>query len=207
MMIEIEANIGIGALGRRSHVPMTTLPDWLFAPSESLSGRGWPDFSVRSLAEWSSSAKPAPDIPADCCLALCYWRMAPVVAPSPDWTFLLHETGGIWEERQRLLARRLEIGASGVAVAHSIGRAMAQSNRSAAFAELDELIEYRGLLNQFGLDCNHHIQAMSEGFYPIDLTEEAWAILDIVDDVGDLGDIDEHRLLCLAILAPNASEW
>lgn len=204
-MGEVGTGSRVAAPSQRLHVPMASLPDRLFTPSESLAGHGWPDFSVRSLADWSSSTRPAPDTASDCCVVLCYWRMAPADSPSAEWTFLLHETGGIWDERKRLLARRLEIGERGTAIAHAIARAMAQSNRSASFAEFDALLEYRNLLNQFGLDCNHHIQAMAEGLYPIDLTEEAWAILDVLDAEAYCG--EQPHLLCLAVLAPNVSEW
>lgn len=190
----------------RQLVPIASLPERLFQPSEELAGKGWPDFSPRTLADWTSSSAPAPEVPTDCCLVLCYWRMAPMVTPSSDWIYLLHETGGIWGEAKRLLGRRLETGERGVAVAHYIGRAMAQTNCSATHAALDQLIEYRNVLNAAGLDCNHHIQALAEGFYPIDLSEEALQALD-VHELHDLDEWTADQPTCLAVLAPNVSEW
>lgn len=183
------------------------LPTHWFAPSEELAVQGWPDFSVRSLADWTSSAMPAPSVPNDCCLVLAYPRVVRPIETTDGWIYALHETGGMWQERKRIVAKKLETGPRGAQVIHAIARAMAHSNCAADFALFDKLIEYRQLLNQFGLDCNHHIQALAEGFYPIDLVEEALPILDIVAPPAEVLTHIGDEQLCLAVIAPNSSEW
>lgn len=183
------------------------LPAHWFAPSEELEVRGWPDFGVRSLADWASSAVPAPSVPGDCCLILAFPRVVRPIETTDGWVYALHETGGIWQERKRIIAKKLETGQRGAAIIHAIARAMAHSNCAAEFVAFDQLIEYRQLLNQFGLDCNHHIQALAEGFYPIDLVEEAPPILDVIDLPAEAHAHVGHERLCLAVVAPNSLEW
>ncbi|MBN8830267.1 MAG: hypothetical protein J0G94_06465 [Sphingomonadales bacterium] len=183
------------------------LPAHWFTPSEELEVRGWPDFGVSSLADWTSSSAPAPSVPDDCCLVLAFPRVVQPIEATGGWIYALHETGGIWQERKRIIAKRLEIGQRGTQIIHAIARAMAHSNCAAEFALFDQLVEYRQLLNRAGLDCNHHIQALAEGFYPIDPVEEALQILDLVDPPAEaLAHIGGEQL-CLAILAPNSPEW
>ena len=182
-------------------------PAGLFRPSEDLHAIGWPDFSVRSLADWSVSVSPPPIQPDDCCLILTFPRLAPDVEAAEGWEHILHETGGVWEETRRIVARKLEISQRGVDIIHAIGQTMAHSNRSAKFALFDQLLEYRTLLNGWGLDCNCHIQCLAEGFYPIDLTEEALRVLEVIAEPSfSFGHLNVE-LLCLAVLAPNCSEW
>jgi hypothetical protein len=188
-------------------VPVRDLPAHWFEPSEALEARGWPDFGVRALADWTSSAAPAPSVANDCCLVLAFSRVVHPIEASSGWTYALHETGGIWQERKRIVAKKLESGPRGTQIIHTIARAMAHSNCTAEFSLFDQLVEYRQLLNQFGLDCNHHVQALSEGFYPVDLAEESLTILDVIDQPAEaLAHISSEQL-CLALVAPNSSEW
>jgi len=146
-------------------------------------------FGVRALADWASSAAPAPSVPNDCCLVLAFPRMVHPIEASSGWTYALHETGGIWQERRR------------------IARAMAHSNCTAEFSLFDQLIEYRQLLNRFELDCNHHVQALLEGFYPVDIAEEHLTTLEVNDPPAEaLAHIGSEQL-CFALVAPNSSEW
>jgi hypothetical protein len=187
--------------------PLSVLPSEWFLASEELEPLGWPDFKVRALADWKSSVSPVPDEPVeDCCVVLCFPR---VVRPLGDdgWVFALHETGGIWQERRRVVAMRLPTAPGGSAVAHAIARAMAHSNISAAFALFDQVAEYRRLLNEHGLDCNQHFQSLAEGFYPIDLTDEALGILQVASVPAEVLDVMEADTMCLAVLAPNCCEW
>ena len=181
-------------------------PQW-FIPSENLQQDGWLDFSLRSQADWESSSSPIPESPNDCCLVLAYARVIPPIAQINDWAVVHHETGGIWQERRRIVAKKLAIEDSGLRIIHSIARRMARSNCSAEYALFDQLSEYRNLLNEFGLDCNHHIQTLAEGFYPIDVTKEALAILTIIDPAASLFEGGSDERLCLSVLAPNSSDW
>ncbi len=188
-------------------IPIRNLPRHLFAPSEELQARGWPDFSVRSLADLMSSAVPAPSLPGDCCLVLAFPRVVHRMAPAEGWICALHETGGIWQERKLFVARKLEVGQQGTHIIHAIARAMAHSNCTAEYALFDQLAEYRERLHQFGLDCNHHVQVLTEGFYPIDLAEEALLILDVIDPPADVLELLGSERACFAVIAPNCSEW
>ncbi|HEX7893264.1 MAG TPA: hypothetical protein VF447_03670 [Terriglobales bacterium] len=190
-----------------SPVTIKELPwDW-FSPSEDLQSRGWPDFSITSLADWSSSASPKPAEPDDCCLVLACTRVIPPIEPPGGWALVAHQTGGMWHEHIRTAVSKLTIGSHGRQIIHAIARGMAQSNCSADFAAFDQLVEYRNLLNRFGLDCNRHIQALAEGFYPIDLVEEALIILQINNAPVDALQIMDAGQICLAVMAPNCSDW
>lgn len=195
-----------GDVGARP-LPLGDLPgDW-FQPSGELQDQGWPDFSPTALADWSSSASPAPSLPNDCCLVLAYTRVIPPIDPADGWMLLLHETGGIWQEHTKAAVRRLSVAEHGVQIIHAIARAMAESNCAAAFATFDQLKGYREVLNQHGLDCNHHVQAITEGFYPIDLNEEALVILQVTDPDAEVLQIVSTGRACLAVMAPNCSDW
>ncbi|WP_230292838.1 hypothetical protein [Croceicoccus sp. Ery5] len=84
---------------------------------------------------------------------------------------------------------------------------MAESNISARFAEFDQLIAYRRLLNEHGLDCNDHVQGLAEAYYPIDATEEALAIFGVTRLPVEAVDLIERCMVTLAILAPNCSDF
>lgn len=195
----------------RSNWPMAlthieALPDHWFLPSEELHAQGWPDFSLRSLADWSSSASPTPETYDDCCVALTLPHLVTPVDRDGEWTFLAHETGGLWQLRRKIVALPLLIGERGWHAIHGIARAMANSNCVGQRHALDQIESYRRLLNGFGLDCNHHFPALAEGFYPIDLEEDALTALDLLDEREALQRIDAQPFACLAILAPNCTE-
>lgn len=193
---------------RMGVVPIGAIPADRFIPSVDLEQFGWPDFTVRSLADWKSSAVPAPPAPSeDCCLVLTFPRAIQPLANSQGWVFGIHETGGIWQEPKRIVVKRLDVFPRGAEIAHTIGRGMAESNISAQFAPFDKLVEYRRLLNDLGLDCNEHIQCLAEGFYPIDLTEEALSIFEVASVPREALELMESQTMCLAVLAPNCSEW
>lgn len=190
-------------------MPLTrveALPDHWFLPSEELHAQGWPDFSIRSLADWSSSQSPASDIYDDCCLALTLPYLLAPVDRQGEWTFLAHETGGQWQFRRKVVALPLLVGERGWRIIHDIARAMANSNCASQHHALDQIEAYRRFLNGFGLDCNRHFPALAEGFYPIDLEEDALTALDLFDEHEVLNRIDTQPFACLAILAPNCTE-
>ncbi|MCW2364829.1 hypothetical protein M2341_000276 [Sphingobium sp. B7D2B] len=182
------------------------IPLHWFTPSEELEVQGWPDFGPSLLADWTSSAVPAPLMPNDCCLVLTFPRVVHPIEANEGWTYTLHETGGMWQERKRIIAKKLETGERGAKIIHAIARAMAHSNCASDFASFDQLIEYRKLLDRVGLDCNHHIQGLAEGFYPIDLVEEALLILEVIDPPTEALAYADSEQLCLAIMSPNCSD-
>lgn len=188
--------------------PLAMLPDHWFMSSEDLLQYGWPDFSVRALADWKSSVTPVPDERLeDCCVCLCFPRALQPIGDTNGWVFAMHETGGIWQEPKRIVVKRLPTAPRGSEIAHAIARGMAQTNVSAAFASFDQLVEYRRTLNEHGLDCNQHIQCLSEGFCPIDLSEEALSILEVASVPREALELMESEAICLAVLAPNCTEW
>lgn len=178
--------------------------DW-FQLSENLLRHGWPDFSVDCLADWESSARPIPRSPNDCCLVLTCPRVVDPNYLTNDWVCALHETGGVWRERKRVVARKLKIARPGIEIIHSISRSMANSNCNADFAPLDQFLNYRNLLNQYGLDCNLNVQSLAEGFYPIDLTSEAVLILNVIEERKLMLNYAGNERFSFAIMAPNAS--
>lgn len=194
-----------GDLGARP-ISLAELPGEWFLSSIELLGRGWPDFSPRALADWSSSFSPPPSLPNDCCLVLAFTRVIPTIEAPVGWMLVAHETGGIWQEAKKAAVRKLALAEAGLQIIHAIARSMAESNLGAAYASFDQLIGYREVLNQHGLDCNHHIQGITEGFYPIDLDEEALAILQVIDLDAEVLEFLGTGQACLAILAPNCSE-
>ncbi len=195
-----------GDLGARP-LPLRELPSEWFRPSGELEGEGWPDFSPTALADWSSSASPAPSLPNDCCLVLAYTRVIPPIDPAGGWMLVAHETGGIWQEEKRAAVRMLAVAEEGRQIIHAIARAMAQSNCAADFASFDQLAGYRKLLNEYGLDCNTHLQAIAEGFYPIDWDEEALLILQVIEPGAETLELAGTGRACLAVMAPNCSDW
>jgi len=183
------------------------IPSDQFIPSDSLQPEGWPDFTVKALADWNSSISPAPDTPIDdCCLVAALPSISGLVRKQSDWRLVVHGTGGIWQEPMRALVLRLSLNEEGRSIAHSIARHMAATNISARFASFDQLNEYRSLLNDVGLDCNEHVRCLAEAFYPIDLAEEALTILGVTDFPFELSDDVDIGNMFLAILAPNCSE-
>jgi len=53
--------------------PINEIPEHLFVPVDMLEQRGWPDFTVTSLADWVSSQRPAPKQSGqDCALVLAF---------------------------------------------------------------------------------------------------------------------------------------
>lgn len=165
----------------------------------------WPDFSVSNLSDWRSSDRDEVNA-SDCCIVLSLVRGVTQDVPV-HWTRIVHETGGIWQEQKQLLVLKLEPSESGLQIAHRIARRMAESNISARFAEFDQLIAYRRLLNEHGLDCNDHIQGLAEAYYPIDATEVALAIFGVTRLPVEAVDFIERGMVTLAILAPNCSDF
>lgn len=183
------------------------VPAGLFSMSENLQSEGWPDFTVKALADWKSSITPAPDTPIDeCCLVAALPSISGLVGRQSDWRLVVHETGGIWQEPMRALVRRLAVNEHGGSVAHRIARHMAGTNISARFASFDQLNEYRSLLNDVGLDCNEHVRCLAEAFYPVELTEEAISIFGLADFPLEISEGIDNRGIFLAIMAPNCSE-
>lgn len=184
------------------------IPVELFSMSENLQFEGWPDFSVKVLADWQSSITPSPDPPVDdCCLLAVLPCILPAIGKQDDWRLVVHETGGIWQEPRRALVRRLTVNEHGRSMAHGIARHMAGTNISARFAPFDQLTEYRNLLNGVGLDCNEHVRCLAEAFYPIDLTEEAISIFGLTDLPLEISEGIDNGGIFLAIMSPNCSEF
>lgn len=184
------------------------LPPELFVSSEILQFEGWPDFGIRTLADWQSSLSPASEGPVDdCCLVAGLTLVPTYLSNQDDWRLVVHETGGIWQEPKRALVRRLTVTEHGRSIAHMIARHMASTNVSARFASFDQLIGYRNLLNGMGLDCNENVQCLAEAFYPIDLTEEAISIFGVVDLAVEFSEGVDDGKMFLAIMAPNCSEF
>lgn len=178
-----------------------------FVPSDSLQSEGWPDFNVKALADWNSSISPAPDTPVDdCCIVAALPSISGLVGRQSDWRLVVHETGGIWQEPMRALVLRLTVSEHGRTIAQSIARHMAATNISARFASFDQLIEYRSLLNNLGLDCNEHVRCLAEAFYPIDLAEDALSIFGVTDFPFEISEGVDMGNMFLAIMAPNCSE-
>ncbi|MBM0169532.1 hypothetical protein [Altererythrobacter sp. C41] len=189
-------------------IPIAMVPEQCFVPSVDLHRLGWPNFAVNSLADWNSSIKGAAcKPPADCCLVLSFTHAIPPIPELEEWTFTRHETGGIWQEAKRLVLKRLPVSEDGADIAHTIARSMAHSNVGAVHALFDQLLAYRRMLNEFGLDCNQHVQSLAEGYYPVDLTEEALTIFGVADVPREMLELMGTEALKLAILAPNSSEW
>lgn len=183
------------------------IPTDHFIPSDSLQSEGWPDFTVKALADWNSSITPAPSTPVDdCCLVAALPSISGLVGRKSDWRLVVHETGGIWQEPMRALVLRLTVNELGRSIAHSIARHMAATNISARFASFDQLNEYRSLLNDVGLDCNMHVRSLAEAFYPIDLAEEAFSIFGVTDFPFEVSEDVDIGSMFLAIMAPNCSE-
>lgn len=186
---------------------LNQIPAELFSLSENLQSEGWPDFSVKVLADWQSSITPSPDPPVDdCCLVAVLPCILPAIGKQKDWRLIVHETGGIWQEPRRVLVRRLTVNERGRSIAHRIARHMAGTNISATFASFDQLNEYRNLLNGEGLDCNEHVRCLAEAFYPIDLTEETISIFGVSDFPLEISEGIDNGGMFLAIMAPNCSE-
>lgn len=178
-----------------------------FIPSNSLQSEGWPDFTVKALADWNSSITPSPKTPVDdCCLVAALPSISGLVGRQSEWRLVVHETGGIWQERMRALVMRLGINEQGRSLAQSIARHMAATNVSARFASFDQLNEYRSLLNDVGLDCNEHVRCLAEAFYPIDLAEDALSIFGVTDFPFEVSEGVAIGNMFLAIMAPNCSE-
>lgn len=183
------------------------VPTELFSMSENLQSVGWPDFSVKSLADWQSSIKPSPIPPVDdCCLVAVLPCILPAISKQKDWRLVVHETGGIWQEPRRVLVRRLTMNERGSSIALDVARHMAGTNISARFASFDQLNEYRNLLIGVGLDCNEHVRCLAEAFYPIDLAEEVLSIFGLTDFPSEIFEGIDHGGMFLAIMAPNCSE-
>jgi len=183
------------------------IPSDQFVPSDSLHSEGWPDFTVKALADWNSSILPAPDTPIDdCCLVAALPSISGLIGRQSDWRLVVHETGGIWQEPMRALVLRLTVNEHGRTITQSIARHMAATNISARFASFDQLNEYRSLLNDVGLDCNEHVRCLAEAFYPIDLVEEALSIFGVSDFPFELSEDVDIGSMFLAIMAPNCSE-
>lgn len=210
---------GLASLGPKSGKPM---PPWqglgyaknhgrvqglCFTPTTELFDHGWPDFSVRDLADWQSSVAPQvePSID-DCCLVAVIPQMSRNLRLPAGWTYVVHETGGLWREPKRLLVRRLAVGGRGRRIMHVIARQMAGCNIAARYATLDQLLEYRNRLNHHGLDCNFHVQWLAEAFYPIDLAEDAFAILNVENPPSEVVRAIDDATMSLAIMAPNCAD-
>lgn len=196
---------GIFSAETAGYVAVDKIPADCFQASENLLLDGWPDFSVDRLADWESSARPAPGEPNDCCLVLTCFRFVNANDLTNEWVCALHETGGIWQERKRVVAKKLKIGRTGIKVIHAISRSMANSNCNADYALLDQFLNYRNLLNQYGLDCNSNVQFLAEGFYPIDLTRETVILLNVIEDRKTILRYAGNERFSFAIMAPNAS--
>lgn len=183
------------------------LPAELFSMSENLQSGGWPDFSVKAVADWQSSITPSPFPPTDdCCLVAVLPCILPAIGKQNDWRLVVHETGGIWQEPRRALVKRLAVSERGRSIAHRIARNMAGTNISARFASFDQLHEYRSLLNDVGLDCNEHVRSLAEAFYPIDLAEEVLSIFGLTDFPFEVSESVDIGSMFLAVMAPNCSE-
>lgn len=186
---------------------LAQIPAEQFSFSENLQSEGWPDFSVKALADWQSSIKPTPNTPVDdCCLVAALPSISGLVGRQSDWRLVVHETGGIWQEQMRALVMRLTVNEQGRSIAQNIARHMAGTNISARFASFDQLTEYRNLLNGVGLDCNEHVRCLAEAFYPIDLAEEVISIFGVTDFPSEIFEEIDHGGMFLAIMAPNCSE-
>lgn len=184
------------------------IPAERFSFSGNLQSEGWPDYSVKALADWQSSVTPSPNPTIDdCCLVAALPSVSHLIGNQNDWRLVVHETGGLWQEPRRALVRRLMMKEHGSSIAHSIARHFAGTNISARFASFDQLNEYRNLLNGVGLDCNGHVRCLAEAFYPIDLTEEAISIFGVTDFPMEIFEGVDNGGMFLAILAPNCSEF
>lgn len=189
------------------NLKLEQIPTDQFVPSEGLKSEGWPDFTVKALADWNSSITPAPATPADdCCLVAALPSISGLIGRQGDWRPVVHETGGIWREPMRALVMRVQVDDQGLLIAQSIARHMAATNISARFASFDQLNEYRNLLNDVGLDCNEHVRCLAEAFYPIDLAEEVLSIFGVSDFPFEVFEGVDSRSMFLAIMAPNCSE-
>lgn len=183
------------------------IPAELFSMSANLHSEGWPDFSVRALADWQSNITPFPEPPInDCCLVAVLPCILPAIGKQNDWRLVVHETGGVWQEPRRVLVKRLTMNERGRSIAHGIARHMAGTNISARFASFDQLTVYRDLLNGLGLDCNEHVRSLAEAFYPIDLAEEVLSIFGVTDFPIEISEGIDSGGMFLAIMAPNCSE-
>lgn len=186
---------------------LSQIPAELFSLSENLQSEGWPDFSVKALADWQSSIVPSPEPPIDdCCLVAVLPCILPAIGKPSDWRLVVHETGGIWQEPRRVLVRHIPLNECGRSISHRIARHMAGTNVSARFASFDQLAEYRNLLNDVGLDCNQHVRCLAEAFYPIDLAEEVFWILGVTDFPIEFSEGSDNGGIFIAIMAPNCSE-
>jgi hypothetical protein len=194
-------------LGTAYNFRLEQIPFDEFITSNSLLSEGWPDFTVKSLADWNSSITPSPSDPVDdCCLVAALPSISGLVGRQSGWRLIIHETGGIWQEPLRALVLRLTVNEHGRTIAQSIARHMAATNISARFASFDQLNEYRSLLNDVGLDCNENVRCLAEAFYPIDLAEEALTILGVTDFPFEVSEGVDIGSMFLAIMAPNCSE-
>lgn len=178
----------------------------LFTPASELADEGWPDFSLTELADWKSSQTPKPnDWASDCCLVLTFPKVLHSVKNGSEWRYLAFATGGIWEEVRKAVVMPLPLSPGGAEIALAIARRWAASNLSAEYASFDQLQEYRGALNAVGLDCNDHILSLAEGFYPVDMSEEAFEILTGAAPPSVADAYLNHGAMALAILAPNCA--
>lgn len=184
--------------------PLSSVPIERFCRSDRLSRQEWPNLAARTRKiEDFDEAPRCLTSAGDCCLVLYYPRMLPVQDDEEGWTFVLHETAGMWQEAKRLAIRRIQMSQKGSDIALGIARSFASSNVSAAYATFDQLSGYRQQINEYGLDCNRHIQDFAEAFYPIDLCMDALTIFGVREAPIEVIEMIDSELLGLAIMAPN----
>ncbi len=205
------------ALGADDRLDLTSLPPDAFAPTFELTTSPWPDFLASDIADWPSRLRDDRGPVAngiverayrrlDASLVIAFSSTLPPLPLSLKVMLLRHQTSGHWAGEFRCAAIPLDMSDQGIDLGNDIAERWHATNAALGWAPLEDLVEYRGLLQGRGLDCNESYRHFAEGVYPVDLDDHALQAL-AVDGQALLNDLspDELSSACLVFLAPNSA--
>ena len=109
---------------------------------------------------------------------------------------LVHQCSGLACNHLYIYATMLEPTDVSVKIMKRLDRMYLDSNLGVlGNPSIDELVEYRDFLKDFGLDCNYSYSDFMEAVYPIDLSAESLKIVckdQLPEDLDDLIDFKDN---------------
>lgn len=115
--------------------------------------------------------------------------------PGREWQYIEHQCGGIACHQKKFFGTPVvPRGKIALGLAH-ISEHLYASEIGAFGTGLDDVLQYREMLLDLGLDCQYSYTDLEEGYYPIDLPEDLSSILDeeLPKDLDDLIDWDKEH--------------
>lgn len=196
-------------LQRSEYTPLQRLPADSFTPTFELDLEDWPDFLAEDIADWPCRTRQTHPLyenglRPDVALILAFPESLPPLSSVTDCIFLRHQTSGYRRAEFRCAAVKLAPSPKALLFGVKIATNWHGTAAGIAHTALDELIRYRSLLREQGLDCDHSYSHFAEGVYPIDFDDAAVDFLVSPESRGSVRLLQSYHGGCLAFLAPNS---